>query len=614
MTQVRNAPRAKQLVPDSHINRGEIWADTISVAANYSTGRETVILTTAGAGGITITLQDITAMNEGKVYYVKKVDAGAGSVTVAADATDTIDGAASVILVGQYDSMGIVSDGVSMWHIIEPAGWGGYTPPANTCWLYCVATGTTYGGIDAAANITSPGADYNLALGWRAMRYNVTGDKNVVLGAEAGQGTVTKNYWSNVIIGYRAGFSLNYVSPSYNSSDNVLVGESAGYSLTGGNFNVYAGSSAGYFSTTAKQNVAIGNVAFEANQTGINNVAIGDGAGVGLGVGNADYDGSVFIGAGAGSAANSAAENCVAIGIDAGKGIRAEYNVYVGAGCGPAGASTGLNVGVGAYSLNAITTGTRNTTLGYVALGNWAQTCTDNVAAGYYAGRDHHGSYNVFVGSEAGEGAGAASTGSNNVMAGYQAGNAITSSSYSTGVGYQSLALLTTGTYNTALGWTAGDLLTTGAYNILIGQGADPTANNATYELNIGDTLYGDLSGKAIGINTPAPATMLELEIVETLTGNVADDYAAAITLDPGYTGAFTVTRHNYIDINRPSTAGGAAVTDAPVMRFDDTIANHESLDAAFQTTDSNGDTTDWALGLLINVNGVLYKLAAIAA
>lgn len=107
--------------------------------------------------------------------------------------------------------------------------------------------------------------------------------------------------------------------------------------------------------------------------------------------------------------------------------------------------------------------------------------------------------------------------------------------------------------------------------------------------------------------------TLFELEKTETLTGNTSDDWAAALTLDPGYTGAYTVTRHNYIAVQNVSTAGGAAVTDAALLYFNAAIGTHKVLAAAFQTTDDNGDVTDWAGGIKINVNGTLYKIPLIA-
>ena len=43
-----------------------------------------------------------------------------------------------------------------------------YTPPTDTCWLYCVSTQTVYGGTEAANSISSPGGDRNVILGYQA--------------------------------------------------------------------------------------------------------------------------------------------------------------------------------------------------------------------------------------------------------------------------------------------------------------------------------------------------------------------------------------------------------------------------------------------------------------
>jgi hypothetical protein len=107
--------------------------------------------------------------------------------------------------------------------------------------------------------------------------------------------------------------------------------------------------------------------------------------------------------------------------------------------------------------------------------------------------------------------------------------------------------------------------------------------------------------------------SLVTVSNTQTLLVNIADGYSAGLRLDPGYTAAFTVTRHNYIDVQDVSVAAGAAVTNAAVMRFDAAIGTHKALPAAFQTTDSNGDTTNWAGGLIINVLGTLYKIPFVA-
>ena len=69
---------------------------------------------------------------------------------------------------------------------------------------------------------------------------------------------------------------------------------------------------------------------------------------------------------------------------------------------------------------------------------------------------------------------------------------------------------VTTGKRNVIIGYTAGNI-TTGDNNIIIGYAtAAPTAT-ASNQLNIGNTLYGDLSGKYLGINATAPTSRLTI-------------------------------------------------------------------------------------------------------
>jgi hypothetical protein len=98
-------------------NTGELHLSCISVNAAYNAAKETVILAAGGVLGITITLP-LAAANYGKVYVVKKVDAGAGAVIVSRSGADLIDGAASVGIITQYHSRTLVSDGVSTWHLV----------------------------------------------------------------------------------------------------------------------------------------------------------------------------------------------------------------------------------------------------------------------------------------------------------------------------------------------------------------------------------------------------------------------------------------------------------------------------------------------------------------
>jgi hypothetical protein len=117
------------LTADSALDNGVKWAAAaassalgfLSVAVNTALAAadvNKVILSTGGAGGITVTLPDPTlAAVIGKPIDIKKVDAAAGGITVDNFAAETIDGATSVLIASQYQSISVVSDGTN-WHII----------------------------------------------------------------------------------------------------------------------------------------------------------------------------------------------------------------------------------------------------------------------------------------------------------------------------------------------------------------------------------------------------------------------------------------------------------------------------------------------------------------
>jgi hypothetical protein len=87
----------------------------VSTSANLSAAipifPEAVIKATGGVGGITITLPN-PSLCSGKVFTVKKVDAGVGVVTIV-PAVGLIDGAASYIRGSQYQYGRFLSDGTN---------------------------------------------------------------------------------------------------------------------------------------------------------------------------------------------------------------------------------------------------------------------------------------------------------------------------------------------------------------------------------------------------------------------------------------------------------------------------------------------------------------------
>ena len=60
---------------------------------------------------------NLDAANPGIQYIIKKIDSSANAVTIAASGAETIDGAASITLPSQYQSVTLVCDGTN-WFIV----------------------------------------------------------------------------------------------------------------------------------------------------------------------------------------------------------------------------------------------------------------------------------------------------------------------------------------------------------------------------------------------------------------------------------------------------------------------------------------------------------------
>lgn len=68
------------------------------------------------AGNVTVTLPDATGQTADIIYTVKRISAGANTLTVATDGGN-IDGAATFSIPTQYASYSFVSDGANYWII-----------------------------------------------------------------------------------------------------------------------------------------------------------------------------------------------------------------------------------------------------------------------------------------------------------------------------------------------------------------------------------------------------------------------------------------------------------------------------------------------------------------
>ncbi len=202
-----------------------------------------------------------------------------------------------------------------------------------------------------------------------------TSDANVFIGTNTGQNTTTSApKTDNVGIGYnvanngthRKGVYIGYEvaknnATSYTAEANVIIGDQAGYSLTGGDYNIIMGAEAGYNIGNGGSNLIMGYKA-GYNLTGHNNVVMGYYAGEDI-TGNDN----------------------IAIGYNAGKNTTSgDYNTFIGRSAGYINSTGSYNIAIGRNAGYKLGTGTHN------------------VILGRDAGYNHTGNYSVFIGYQAG--------------------------------------------------------------------------------------------------------------------------------------------------------------------------------------------------------------------
>lgn len=100
----------------SWVTAGQLWYAVTSKVANYNaTASDDVILADATGGVFTVTLRTPVGI-AGKVFRLKRLNAGANNVTIATSA-GTIDGAATLALITQYQFVSVISDGTNYFTI-----------------------------------------------------------------------------------------------------------------------------------------------------------------------------------------------------------------------------------------------------------------------------------------------------------------------------------------------------------------------------------------------------------------------------------------------------------------------------------------------------------------
>ena len=157
---------------------------TTAVSANYTVAEPiNVVLVTTAANAVTVELPVVTA----GYYYnstisVKKVDSGAGAVTVNTADSATIDGAASVSFSHQYESMTFATDGTN-WHVVSDYGITDLNATAVQNSAYTAKSGDlvvcdTSGGAFTVTLPASPTADTRVGVFLKTGTSILTIDRN----------------------------------------------------------------------------------------------------------------------------------------------------------------------------------------------------------------------------------------------------------------------------------------------------------------------------------------------------------------------------------------------------------------------------------------------------
>ena len=295
---------------------------------------------------------------------------------------------------------------------------------------------------------------------------------NLVIGNSAGNSLTTG--LGNIAIGNQA------LSSGTVAQQNVAIGNEC-FPLVTGNSNVGVGYFAGKLSTAASNNTFIGNTAGQQNSQGDGNTFVGrvkalvfgilllsNNAYIGMNSGSVLGQKNVSLGVRSLAGTFAAVSESVGIGYEAGGNNQATQVTFVGSEAGRANTAVG-SISIGYQAGYSNTSGSENTNIGYKA--SYSNTTSSNrTSVGYGSLEFNTGSQNTAFGQFTLRGTSGASSGQYNTAVGYIAGEDIT-----------------TGQTNSLFGWGAGKDITTGSNNTCIGYFAQPSSNTASNEITLGN-------------------------------------------------------------------------------------------------------------------------------
>jgi hypothetical protein len=308
--------------------------------------------------------------------------------------------------------------------------------------------------------------NHNLIMGKETAFNLAAGSRNIFLGAEAGQALQSGD--ENIIIGNEAAKNIE------DGTGIVVIGNRAGYSSTGSSLsdNLFIGNYAGYSITSGSRNTMIGNQVGKNETNGDENTYIGNFAGERLDFANRN----------------------ICVGYFAGKGVN------------PASSQNSHdNIIMGSFAGNLLTSGYQNILIGTKAGGAIGHRAK-NIMIGSYVGAESDASYNIFIGGTTADpdtgatSVGYSATGEFNIVMGINAGLDLSTAERNLIMGFEAGQHVSTGSKNIILGELAGNRLTTGDNNILLGQDAG-VSSDKTVGLQTGNNVIviGTRAGGNIG-------------------------------------------------------------------------------------------------------------------
>lgn len=233
---------------------------------------------------------------------------------------------------------------------------------------------------------------------------------------------------------------------------------------------------------------------------------------------------------------------------------------------------TGLNnVGVGPFSVTALTSGSQNAALGYASLQHGTSS-SNIVAVGFNA-------------------LAALTGGGSSVAVGSNALAANLTGFENTAVGHQSLKD-SSNVANTALGYTSGVGITSGQFNLLLG-----AWNGTTVGITTGSN--NTIIGPATGLSNPSNAI-----VIADGAGNIRDSYNNAVA-NAWARGKTDFTDQIYSTTGTPTIASGAcgATTNGTVGSGSTNQSGFVSIGAAATTT----CTITWSATLSVAPNSCIF-------